>query len=162
MGCRDSLVVIERWVDGEWSGVHWWPTPGSGSLDPSVPVAVASAYDEGMRALAIAAPRAAVVMFRGALAEIVGDKGSATAQAKGTLYEQLKVMDTDGTLHPSLVDWAKEIRVLGNVGAHPSSLGTVTVADASDLGHLVAQMINVLYETPARIARTRAARTASP
>ena len=40
-----------------------------------------SARSEGMRALSVKAARAAVVMFRGMLAQVVADKGSTTARA---------------------------------------------------------------------------------
>jgi hypothetical protein len=161
MGCQASTVVITESLEGSggpWNAVSWWPIPGAGQLDAAVNVAVASSYDEGMRCLTVGAPRAAVVMFRGALAEIVDDLGSVLAKSKGTLFQQLDEMATEGTLHPSLVEWAKEIRVLGNVGAHPSSLGNVTEDEAADLGKLLRQMITVLYETPARIDRARTSR----
>lgn len=166
-GCEAGTVVVETLETletpetADWRPLHWWPTPGAGQLDPAVPAAVASTYDEGMRCLAVAALRGAVVMFRGTLDEIASDKG-ASAQAKSSLHDRLATMATAGTLPPSLVEWAKEIRVLGNVGAHPSSLGTVTAEEATGLGQLVRQMIAVLYETPARIERLRAARGGNP
>lgn len=159
-GCALGVVVIERWdLDDEgWAALHWWPVPGEGQLDQGVPAAVASAYDEAMRCVAVEAPRAAAAMLRSALAEIIADKGSSAAQAKPTLFGQLEQMANEGTLHPSVVEWAREIRQLGNVGAHPSSLGNVTMPEASDLGRLTRQLITIIYEVPARIAAARAAR----
>jgi hypothetical protein len=163
MGCRDATIVVEKVISvGAWTGVHWWPVPGAGTLDPAVPDAVASAYDEGSRCLAVQADRGAVVMFRGALAEIVTNKGSAAAQAKGTLFNQLDQMAQDGTLHPSLIEWAKEIRVLGNAGAHPNTLAPVSHDDATDLSQLTRRMIEMLYELPARIDRSRQTRGTTP
>jgi Domain of unknown function (DUF4145) len=167
-GCRDSIVVVEQrreLTPGQpirFEGIHWWPMPGSGDLDPDIPAAVGSAYSEGMRALSVKAPRAAVVMYRGMLAQVVADKGSAVAQAKHTLYDKLEQMSLDGSLHPSLVEWAKEIRVLGNAAAHPDALAPVSEEEAADLGRLCRQLLNVLYEVPARIARSRATRGSNP
>lgn len=164
MSCNKDTVVIEEMVKPgapymrpEYRAIHWWPTPGADDLDPEVPGEVASAFGEGMRALSVRAPRAAVVMFRGMLAFLVQDKGSQEAKSKNSLFKRLEAMAQDGTLHPSLVDWAKEIRVIGNAGAHPDELGPVSEEEARDLSRLCRQMISVVYEVPARIARSRSA-----
>jgi len=167
MGCSAGLVVVERMVQeanpgagifAVYEGMHWWPTPGSTDLDPAIPPEIGSLYAEGMRVLSVKASRAAVVMFRGMLAQVVNDKGSSAAQAKHTLYERLDQMSRDGSLHPSLVEWANEIRVLGNAAAHPDSLNPVSEQEAADLGRLCRQLLNMIYEVPARITRSRAAR----
>jgi hypothetical protein len=168
MGCGRGTAVVERQVIEEstgtaiWAGLHWWPVPGAGILDSEVPEAVASAYDEGTRCLAVRADRASVVMFRAALAEIVTNKGSAAAKGSRGLTAQLRQMADDGDLYPSLVDWADEIRSLGDVGAHPNELGDVDHDDAVNLSHLTRRMIDVLYEVPARVNRSRQSRTAGP
>ena len=133
-----------------------------GDLDPDIPAQVGSAYSEGMRALSVKAARAAVVMFRGMLAHVVVDKGSTAAQAKHSLYHKIEQMSQDGSLHPSLVEWASEIRLIGNAAAHPDALDPVSDEEAADLGRLCRQLLNVIYEVPARIARNRAARGTTP
>ena len=169
MGCGDSIVVIERRLQPQangnvavFEGMHWWPLPGVADLDPDIPPQVSSAYTEAMRALSVRAARAAVVMFRGMLAQVVADKGSAAAQAKQSLYAKLEQMSQDGSLHPSLVDWAGEIRLIGNAAAHPDALDPVSDDEAADLARLCRQLLNVIYEVPARIARNRAARGTTP
>jgi hypothetical protein len=146
--------ATQRVVTG-WRGVHWWPVPGAADLDPDIPEGVASAFGEGMRALSAYCARAAAVMFRAMLAALVRDKGSKAAQESGGLYQQLKKMADEQTLHPSLVDWAAEIRLVGNAGAHPGALDPVTPADAQDLAKLCRQLLAIVYETPARIRRAR-------
>lgn len=167
MGCRDSIVVVEQKVDEQdeyhaffYKGIHWWPILGSTDLGSDIPTNVATAYSEGMRALSVNAARAAAVMFRGMLAQVVADKGSAAARAKDTLYHKLEQMSRDGSLHPSLVEWAREIRSIGNAAAHPDALDPVSDDEAADLGRLCRQLLNVIYEVPARITRSRAARGA--
>jgi hypothetical protein len=170
MGCPDAIIVVERRVQEQgpqgqpaiFRGIHWWPMPGSADLDPDIPANVGSAYSEGMRALSVKAARAAVVMFRGMLAQVVVDKGGPAAQAKHSLYEKLEQMNQDGSLHPSLVEWAKEIRLIGNAAAHPDALDPVSDEEAADLARLCRQLLNVIYEVPARIARNRAARGSAP
>jgi hypothetical protein len=162
MGCHDSILVVDRIVQPSnpqqsftREGLHWWPPPGAADLDPAIPPEVRSAYTEGILALSVKAPRAAVVMFRGMLAQIVADMGSAEAQAKGDLYHQLDQMKEDGSLYPSLVEWAKEIKVVVNAGAHPNPLNPVSEEEAANLGRLCRRMLDVLYELPAKITRGR-------
>ncbi len=167
MGCKESSVVVERRIDPQagaiiYEGMHWWPIPGSADLDPDIPEQVASAYSEGMRVLSVKAPRAAAVMFRGMLAQIVANTGSPAAQAKNSLYDKLAQMSLDGSLHPSLVEWAKEIRLIGNAAAHPDALDPVSEQEAAELGRLCRQFLNVVYEVPARITRSRTIRGATP
>lgn len=71
-------------------------------------------------------------------------------------------MAKDNDLHPTMVEWAKEIRVVGNAGAHPSTLDPVSRDDAVALSQLARQMIHVLYEVPASIQRSRRARSVTP
>lgn len=173
-GCHNNVAVVEQqciggiaWRDSrqntgglqEWQGIHWWPAPGMTDNDPDVPEAVRSAIAEGTRSLAVRAPRAAVVMFRGGLAEIVSDRGSAAAQQKNSLYAQLKQMSDEHALDPSLSEWAKEIRVLGNAGAHPNQLQPVEMGDAKALERLMDSLVEYLYRVPAKLARSRAARS---
>jgi hypothetical protein len=138
-----------------WRGVLWWPVPGAADLDPEIPEPVASAFSEGMRALSVNCPRAAAVMFRAMLAAIVRDKGSEGAQQAGGLYKQLKKMAEEQSLHPTMVEWAAEVRLVGDAGAHPEALDPVTPAEARDLARLCRQFLAVVYETPARIRRAR-------
>jgi hypothetical protein len=165
MGCQDSVSVVEQLVrtggNGKpdvFEGIHWWPLAGEQDLDPDIPPEVGSAYSEGIRALSVKAARAAIVMFRGMLAQVVADKGSAAAKAKYSLYDKLVQMSQDGSLHPSLVEWAREIRVIGNAAAHPEALAPVSDEEAADLARLCRQLLEFMYEVPARIARNRAAR----
>jgi hypothetical protein len=160
MGCRQCTVVVERDVSAPGSGLrvmglHWWPAPGAADLDPDVPEPVASAFSEGMRALSANCPRAAAVMFRGMLTAVVRDRGSEVAQQTANLYQQLKVMEQEGTLHPSLVEWAAEIRLVGNAGAHFDELAPVDQAEAAALARLCRHLLTVVYETPARIRRAK-------
>lgn len=170
-GCNQGVVVIEeKYVGGraarsggnsgviQWRGIHWWPSPGMKATAPDIPAAVGEAMAEGTRCLAIQAPRAAVVMFRGALAEIVTDRGSATAQGKHSLAGQLKQMGSEGALDNTLADWADHIRVIGNAGAHPNTLAPVSIKEAEELARLLASLLDYLYIMPAKVRRARSGR----
>jgi Domain of unknown function (DUF4145) len=170
-GCHQNVAVVEeafiggiRKRDGgksgsyEWRGIHWWPTPGMAPIDASLPSTVGEAISEGERCLAVKSPRAAVVMFRGALGLIVVDRGSPGAQAKRTLAAQLAQMAADGDLDRTLADWADHVRIIGNAGAHPGSLDPVSIHEAEELSRLIASLVQYLYIMPARVSRARSAR----
>lgn len=168
-GCDGNVAVFEvrrrsaipgREYDPP-TPVHWYPTPGAaGTLDKSIPEAVAAAYDEGLRCLSVDAPHAAVVMLRSSLALMVKDQGSDAAKAKldKRLDDAVKQMVADGYLNKSLAEWVDHVRVIGNAGAHPESWEPVSVDDAKDLQQLVFQMFQVVYVVPARIQRSMPAR----
>jgi len=152
-GCTHGVVVVTR---GD-VGVHWYPAPGVGTLDPAVDTRLAGAYDEGARCLSIGAPRAAAVMFRSVLSLFVKAKGSTEAKAERHLKAALKIMKEGGSLHPSLWDWADHLNQLGNEGAHPEDYDDVTQAEATELSQFVRHLLTLEYEMPARISRARAA-----
>lgn len=174
-GCGDNVVVIEsKCIDGrpvpvssgsrsgreEWRGIHWWPAPGMQPGDPDIPTSVADTIAEGTRCLAVQAPRAAVVMFRAALGQIVHNKGSDAAQKQKGLYQQLKKMADEGALEKTVAEWATEVRLVGNAGAHPSTLDAVSQDEAAELLLLISEITNLLYVTLARVERSKAARRA--
>ncbi|MGD9986336.1 DUF4145 domain-containing protein [Pseudonocardia sp.] len=173
-GCHNNVIVVEDKYTGgqlsrdrpgggliEWRGIHWWPSPGMNASDPDVAAAVADAIAEGTRCLAVQAPRAAVVMYRGALAEIVQDKGSASAKGANSLCAQLKRMADEGDLDKTIFEWASEVRVVGNAGAHPSTMDAVSQDEAAELLRLIRSITEYLYVNPARVRRARSARGAS-
>lgn len=172
-GCTQNIVVVEEQYTGgarrvdearrsgvvEWRGIHWWPAPGMRPGDPAVPVGVAEAVSEGVRCLAVRAPRAAAVMFRAALGQIVADRGSVAAKKQRTLFQQLKQMADEGTLVRDLSEWADHIRTLGNAGAHPNELDAVSMEEAEELSRLIVALIEYLYVMPARVVAARRRRS---
>lgn len=157
-GCYEKTVVVER-VDelDQVTPVMWWPTPGLAGIDRSViPEAVASAYDEGVRCLAVQAPNAAVTMLRNALAQIVQDKGSEAAKGKNTLNAAIGQMVTDRTLWETFGTWAHNVRQMGNAGAHQESYADVTLGQAEDVRSLVGAIIDLLYVQHARVSAAAA------
>jgi hypothetical protein len=158
MGCKDGTAIVHT-RDG--TGLHWYPAPGAGQLDPAVPPAIASCYDEGMRCLGIAANRAAAVMFRSVLTLFIKDKGTEMAKAERHLKTALKNMKEDGGLHASLWDWADHLNQLGNEGAHPEDYDDVTDAEAQGLADFVRHLLRHEYEMPAQLAAARARSAAS-
>jgi hypothetical protein len=99
-------------------------------------------------------------MFRGALAQIVQNKGSEAAQSLKSLASQLKKMAEEGDLDKTVAEWASEVRIVGNAGAHPGELDPVSHDEATELLSLITAITEYLYVHPARLDRRRSARKA--
>jgi hypothetical protein len=172
-GCRQVTVVVEEeWIGDHraregiksggtinWRGIHWWPTPGSADLDESIPEEIRGAYAEGVRCLSAGAPRGAATMFRRTLEAIVRGRGSQAAVTKlddeRSLAAALGVMASERALDASLSEWAKELRLAGNVGGHFDPIEDVTEEEAKELSSLIRGVLTYLYEMPAKLRRVR-------
>jgi len=170
-GCGQATAVVEeKWIGDHparegigaggtttYRGIHWWPPPTSADIDEAVPIGLREAYAEAMRALSSRAPRAAVVMLRRTVEGLVKERGSAAAQGalKRNLAEGLRTMADEHALDRNLADWATEIRLSGNAGAHFDPIDDVEVAEAEDLARLTRQLLHYVYELPAKLRRSR-------
>jgi hypothetical protein len=169
--CDQGVAVIEEQMTGDhpsvarkggghiwWRGVHWWPFPG-GVCDPAIPAGIQSTFDEACRAIAANCPRAGAVMARRTLEAVAVDQG----ERDGTLVKRLAVLTSRGLLPSTFSDWAKEVRLVGNVGAHFDLQEDVSVRDAEQLRDFIAELLNHLYILPSKLAARRAGnRTAPP
>jgi hypothetical protein len=154
--CRQGFVVVEsEWRGGTlkrdnqhnygdvtWRGHHWWPVPGA-VLHDSVPAPVRSAFDEACKCLASDCPRAATAMARSALEGIVVDQG----ETKGLLMQRLKNLAGRGVLLPTLADWSKEVRLLGNDAVHDLAVD-VSMEDAKQLVEFIRELARYIYILP--------------
>lgn len=164
--CHQGVAVLEEQWTGEhrsierqgggtisWKGFHWWPLVGA-SLHKAVPVSISSAFNEAVLALSANCPRAAAVMARRTLEAIATDKG----EANGTLAQRLSNLSTKGLLHETLADWAKEVRLIGNAGAHFDPINDVSLDDARQLIDFIREMAKFLYVLPYELNERRTAK----
>lgn len=131
-------------------GIYWWPLPDS-SLSSDVPPEISDAFSEATTVLFANCPRAAVVMLRRTLEAITVDRG----ESNGTLSQRLKNLSDNGIIHPTLQEWTKEVRLIGNNGAHYDPLTKVELADAQQLKLFLRELIKYIYEMPAELNRRR-------
>lgn len=161
--CKQGMIVVEEQYAGEtpsrigrstgvitFRGFHWWPLPVA-QVSSDVPAAIASAFSEAVTALAANCPRAAAVMARRTLEAIAAEKG----ESGGRLVDRIKTLASKGVLQPALADWATEVRLIGNAGAHFDPLDEVSNEDAQQLINLIRELTRYLYELPADLARRR-------
>lgn len=162
--CHQGLAVLEEQWTGDypsiqrkgggtisWKGFHWWPLIGA-TLHKAIPAGISSAFNEASLALSANCPRAAAVMARRTLEAIAADKGETT----GTLAQRLANLSNKGLLHPTLADWAKEVRLIGNTGAHFDPINNVELDDARQLIDFIRELTKFLYVLPFELDQRRA------
>ena len=113
-------------------------------IDKSVPKNVADDYVEAMSCFDVKAYKACVVMCRRALQASAIEKGA----KKNRLVEQLEDLKNNDIITKDLFEWATEIRLEGNIGAHPDKDGLkdVTIDDAQAILHFVEEYLKYVYE----------------
>ncbi|MBI2883455.1 MAG: DUF4145 domain-containing protein [Candidatus Methylomirabilis oxyfera] len=164
--CYQGVAVLEEQWTGEhrsierqgggtisWKGFHWWPLVGA-SLHKAIPPSISSALNEVVLALSANCPRAAAVMARRTLEAIATDKG----EGNGTLAQRLSNLSTKGFLHVTLADWAKEVRLIGNVGAHFDPISDISLDDARQLIDFIRELTKFLYVLPYELNERRTAK----
>ena len=153
--CRQTMVSIERLVEDDanrlkYEAFHWWPSIEV-SVSSDIPRSIASAYREAVRAYHSGCYRAAAVMARRTLEAVTEQKG----EPKGPLVKRLKNLVSSQRIDPSLESWSREIRLVGNAGAHFDPINNVSKEDADDIISFIRQILRFLYEIPAEVARVR-------
>jgi hypothetical protein len=127
-------------------------------LHEAVPQTARSAFIEAVTALEAGCPRAAAIMARSTLEAIASDQGEPRGQ---TLAKSLQNLVDKGRLHPSLAEWTKEVRLIGNEAAH-DPLSTVSKDDARQLLSFIRELANYLYVLPFELSKRRADKSDKP
>lgn len=136
-------TLMERHNQGGWGG--WdskgllWPSPRR-AISPVVPQAIRETCEEAQGCFQYRFYSASVVMVRRTLEGVCSDQGS----DKKTLAASLADLERQGKLDKRLVEWAHELRALGNLGAHFTS-ERVTREDAYDALAFVETLLDYLY-----------------
>ena len=108
-------------------------------------------YEEGLVCLSAGANKAAAGMFRRAMQNAMINLG---ADQKLDLIEQIKSVPS---LTKEIKDWAHNVRIFGNWGAHPQKdlLKDVTPELAQEVRELVEEFMNYVYVMPGKVATAR-------
>lgn len=81
----------------------------------------------------------------------------------GNLKDEINELGTKGILPKSMVDWAQEIRIIRNIGAHPDPLETsVDPDDAKDIVKFLDYFLVYTYNLPKEIQDYKARRGKTP
>ncbi|MFF7524915.1 DUF4145 domain-containing protein [Streptomyces pseudovenezuelae] len=116
-----------------------WPTPPR-SLAETIPEVLRREHFEARTCFKSKAYTATVVMVRRTLEGVCTQYGI----TKKPLYKAFEEMESLGLIEGRLLEWAQELRVLGNEGAHFTGK-PVTRQDASDAIALAEALLDYLY-----------------
>lgn len=137
---------------------QWLPKPPlviSVKLFPDVPPEIATAASEAHRCRDVAnANRAAILLARGVLEATAKDKCITT----GSLLMKIDRMYDERLIRPDIRDGAHEVRAFGNDMAHGDFIQHVTAEEANVVLALMDEVLVEVYQSPANVARARAAR----
>ncbi|WP_460370654.1 DUF4145 domain-containing protein, partial [Actinocorallia lasiicapitis] len=151
--CQACLLVVLLDLAGEPTVL--WPA-GRTPPDPAIPPMLRDELREAHACLRAGAYSGAVVAVRRILEGACRDHGVHAP----TLYTALQTMERDGRLEGRLLQWADDLRILGNRGAH---LGAPTTErDAADAVALAEALLDYLYLFAATYARFKQRRGERP
>lgn len=144
----------DTWWANQNGQIRWTPETIGGREYPDVPAHVSSAADEAHRCYSIGAFRAAILLARAVVEATAKDNGV----TKGLLAAKIDAMHDGGIIRSFTKDAAHELRYLGNDMAHGDFVETVDDDDASAVLAVMAEILNEVYQGPARVAAMRSKR----
>ncbi len=130
--------------DGMEELVRVWPA-AERPLNPAIPEALRNEHDEARRCYQAKAYTASVVMIRRTLEGVCADQGA----SEKVLARGLEKLRETGRLDGRLYEWATELRLLGNEGAHytGNQVSPEFARDALEFGEA---MLDYMYVLTAR------------
>lgn len=134
----------------------WMPAMGVGREFPDVPEDISAAAGEAYQCLSISALRAAVLLARSVIEATAKAKGFTTGQ----LFHKIEALHEAKLVREHVKDAAHEVRHLGNDMAHGDFVDSVTSEEAEEVLQLMSEVLDEVFQSPARVQRRRAARQA--
>ena len=126
-------------------------------VDTNVPKEIAADFSEALRCHFIKSYKASVVMCRRAI-----QSSAIELKAKGgRLIDQIDDLFSSGKITEALKEFAHEVRLTGNDGAHPDKDGLANVGekDSNDIIDFTREYLHHVYVMPAKL---KARRTPAP
>ena len=146
-GCSRPCLYIQEDFAGTWcEREQLWPSPGR-PVSEHVPAKIRDDFNEARTCLNAGAPTAAATMVRRALEAVCKDQGS----TKSVLAQSLDELSQLGKIDGRLLDWAHQLRVLGNSAAH-STTNRISLQDASDALSFLEALLDYLYVLAAQFS----------
>lgn len=157
--CFDPFLLIEEDYGDGWDGdpVVIWPKQQR-PLSLNVPEALRREHEEARQCFSSKAYTATAVMVRRTLEGVCLDQGMTSSGGRPTpLFKMLEQMKDEGKIDGQLFEWAQELRVLGNQGAHFTGT-SVSREDAADGLALAEALLDYLYVLSAQFTAFKARR----
>lgn len=147
----------EKAQDWEWGqSASWIPKRGASRDFPDVPEQIAGAATEATLCWSMGAYRAVGSLARAVIEATAKDKEA----AGGHLAARIDALASAGYIREHTKEQAHEIRHFGNDMAHGDFASPVEEEEAAELIELMSEVLNEVYQSPARLERVRQARMA--
>jgi hypothetical protein len=135
-----------------------WPEAPTPNIPDGIPGSVARVLVQAESNFAQAGnEEAAATMYRKSLELALKD---VDATLTGTLAAKIQSLGAQHKLTPSLVDWAHEVRLLGNFGAHEDE--AISRSDLEALRDFVDLILRYLFTLPSLLEKRRAKQKSEP
>lgn len=159
--CKAPFLTVEEDYGDGWDGPGvLWPEQMR-PLSHHVPQSLRREHEEARQCFKAKAYTATAVMVRRTLEGVCNEQGvSGTNGRPKALVKMLEQLKNDGKIDGRLLEWAQELRVLGNEGAHFTGTG-VSREDAADGLALAEALLDYLYVLAAQFTSFKERRAKS-
>ena len=140
----------------EWEAPTWLPRYREVREFPDVPEHISQAAAEASLCLSVGAYRGAGALARAVIEATAKDKG---AEGKD-LRQRIDALRAADHIRAHTQEQAHEVRHFGNSMAHGDFADATTKEEAEEVVELMAEVLEEVYQSPARLERLKAARLA--
>jgi hypothetical protein len=129
----------------------WDIYPATRSVPNHLPTELDQEFREAVSNLNRGAWKSALAMARATLQLAVRER-----QAQGdSLAEEIADLADKHVITPDMADWAKEVRLGGNLALHPKPGQPVSEEEATEIIDFADALLTYLYTIPAQVAARR-------
>lgn len=139
------------------SGGDVWPRKGESPPVDDVPAHIARAAQEAYSSASVGNHMAAILMARTVIEATAKHQGHTT----GTLAAKINSLRDAGDIRPAVAEQAHEVRFAGNDMAHGDIDVQPDDTDSEEILILMGEVLNEVFQSPARLERIRTKRTAT-
>jgi hypothetical protein len=151
---------LSQWIDNQRNlsddDFTWRPTASDTRTYQDVPTHIADAATEAFECHSSGHYRAAILLSRSVIEATAKEKGITT----GNLKSKIEEMENQRLIRPHIKAVADGIRDYGNEMAHGDFATPVGGADSALIIQLMGEILDEVYQSPARLTRVQQAVTA--
>jgi len=154
----ETPTSVEQRFEAFVDRLTWYPRKAASPDFPDVPEHIARAAKEAHESHSINALMASILMARTVVEASAKEKGITS----GTLVAKIDGMQQQDLIRKSTAEAAHEIRHFGNDMAHGDIADLPSADDAAEVLALMDEVLNEVFQGPARTERIKARRTGTP
>ena len=134
-----------------------YPSSPKASADHRIPSPIRDDFIEAQKDFSIGSHKSAVVMCRRALQAAAVEKGATKGKK---LWEQIDELANQHVIIPEMAKMAHQIRLEGNIGAHPDEDGLEDIAkdDATEVIDFTEAFLAAIYVIPRKVEEVKTKR----